>query len=85
MKYIVVLPAKVQKELARVDERYAVRVRTALVAIGSNPMLGKKLSGELKNQRSYDVWPYRIVYEVDGKKLIVLVIRVGHRQGVYSV
>lgn len=84
MKYIVVLPAKVQKELARVDDRYAVRVRAALVAIGSNPMLGKKLGGELKSQRSYDVWPYRILYELREKQLVVLVIKIGHRQGVYK-
>jgi mRNA interferase RelE/StbE len=29
------------------------------------------------------VGDYRIVYRVDGKKLIVLIIRIGHRREVY--
>jgi mRNA interferase RelE/StbE len=29
------------------------------------------------------VGDYRIVYRVDGKKLIILVIRIGHRSDVY--
>lgn len=83
MKYIVVLPQKVQKELAELDKRYHGRIRSALVAIGVNPLIGKKLDGEYQDQRSYEVWPYRIIYQIQKDKLIILVIKIGHRQGVY--
>jgi len=52
--------------------------------IALDPFVGKKLKGEYENQYSYRVWPYRIIYEIRKNELVVLVIRVGHRQGVYK-
>ena len=83
MAHKLVIPKKVQKDLNRIDGRYQLRVRAALVALAGNPYLGKKLEGEYKNQRSYEVRPYRIIYEIKKYELIVLIIRIGHRQGVY--
>jgi mRNA interferase RelE/StbE len=60
------------------------RVLQALEALASDPLLGKPLVGELKGLRSYRVWPYRILYEIRKRELIVLVVRIGHRQGVYG-
>ncbi|MBU4299512.1 type II toxin-antitoxin system RelE/ParE family toxin [Patescibacteria group bacterium] len=32
---------------------------------------------------SYRVWPYRIIYRIYKNLLLIIVIRIGHRQGVY--
>jgi mRNA interferase RelE/StbE len=83
MAYKLVIPKKVQKDLSKIDSRYQLRIKAALVALASNPYLGKKLGGEYKAQRSCEVRPYRIIYEIKKYELIVLIIRIGHRQGVY--
>ena len=84
MSYQVVIPKKVQKELNRVDQRYLPRILALLKSLEGNPYLGKKLSGEHDGKRSCRVWPYRIVYTILNEELVVLVIAIGHRQGVYQ-
>jgi len=84
MPYAVVIPRKVQKEIKRIDKRYRKKILAALVILGDDPFVGKQLEGDCKNQWSLRVWPYRIIYEIEKKKLIVLIIRIGHRQGVYN-
>lgn len=84
MAYKIVIPRKVQKDLNAVDKRYKQRIQAALVSLSSDPLLGKKLDGKYKGQRSYEVWPYRIIYEIIKNKLIILIIRIHHRQGAYG-
>lgn len=83
MPYQVVLTKSVQKELDRIDNRYRQKIIVVLEALGDNPYLGKKLSGEHEGKRSCRVWPYRIVYIIRQHELVVLVLAIGHRQGVY--
>ncbi len=84
MVYKIVIPKKAQKDLNAIDSRYKQRIQLALLALSSDPFLGKKLDGKYKGQHSYEVWPYRIIYEIIKRRLVVLIIRVGHRQGVYK-
>jgi mRNA interferase RelE/StbE len=84
MEYKIVLPKKAQKDLNEIDVRYKQKIQAALLSLSSDPFLGKKLRGEMKEQRSYEVWPYRIIYEIRRKELVILIIRIGHRQGVYN-
>ena len=83
MQYHVVLPKKVQSDLANLDARYRPRIYRALRALESDPYLGKPLEGQYKGLRSLALWPYRIIYEIRKQEMIILVIRIGHRQGVY--
>jgi len=83
MQYQLVVLKRAQKDLEKIDSRYKRRIEVALINLEKDPFLGKKLEGEYKNQRSYEVWPYRIIYEIKRTKLMVLIIRIGHRQGVY--
>ena len=84
MPYQVVLPKRVQKDLDRIDQRLASKIKAALLALADNPYLGKKLEGKYKSLFSYRVWPYRIIYEIKNKELVVLIVRIAHRQGAYS-
>lgn len=84
MFYRVVVPKRVQKELDRIDKRYRLKILAVLECLGENPYLGKKLSGEHGGKRACRVWPYRIIYVILDQELVVLVIAIGHRQGVYS-
>ncbi|MBI4992762.1 MAG: type II toxin-antitoxin system RelE/ParE family toxin [Candidatus Magasanikbacteria bacterium] len=83
MRYQIIIPKKVQKDIAKIDGRYKQRILSALAVLSDSPHIGKKLVGEYASLRSYEVWPYRIIYEIYERNLLINIIRVGHRQGVY--
>jgi mRNA-degrading endonuclease RelE of RelBE toxin-antitoxin system len=52
--------------------------------LASDPYVGKKLDGKYSGLYSLRVWPYRIIYSVIKNELMVSVIGIEHRQGVYK-
>lgn len=82
--YRIVIPKKEQKDLSKIDVRYKNRIERTIGLLVDKPLSGKKISGLHKHRYTIRVWPYRIVYEVDKRRKIVLIIRIGHRQGVYK-
>jgi len=78
------LEKRAQKNLDKIPFQYQKRILVALSIIASDPLAGKKLSGELAGLYSYRVWPYRIIYKVYKTILLVVIINIGHRQGVYQ-
>lgn len=83
MLYRVIVPKKVQRDLAKIDSRYRQRILAVLTILANEPRRGKQLCGDYKGEWSYRVWPYRILYRIKKQKLIVLIVRIGHHQGVY--
>jgi mRNA interferase RelE/StbE len=75
---------KAQKELDRIPVRYQKKILAILPVIAEDPFAGKKLDGELTGLYSYRVWPYRIIYKIYKKVLVVVIIHIGHRQGIYK-
>ena len=75
---------KAEKELNKLPIQYQKRILAALLVITANPFIGKKLEGELVGLYSYRVWPYRIIYKIYRKILVVVVIHIGHRQSAYN-
>lgn len=72
--------AKALEKIAR-DDR--LRIIDAIDQLRTNPAAGGALKGEYAGLRRIRVGNYRIVYEVQGQQLIVLVIRIGHRREAY--
>ncbi|MCX6713107.1 MAG: type II toxin-antitoxin system RelE/ParE family toxin [Candidatus Vogelbacteria bacterium] len=60
-------------------EAYKLRIREALREIVADPFSGKKLDGKHKGEYSARVWPYRIIYKIYKKELLILIIDVDHR------
>ena len=83
MEYQVSIKPSAEKELKKLPKKDYYRILSALVILSHNPFIGKKLEGEYLGQYSYRVWPYRIIYEIHKKELLILIVRVGHRQGIY--
>ncbi|MDP3995998.1 MAG: type II toxin-antitoxin system RelE/ParE family toxin [bacterium] len=73
-----------EKELDRAPSQYQKKILAALPIIAEDPFVGKKLAGELAGLYSYRVWPYRIIYKVYKKALVIVVIRMRHRQEAYK-
>lgn len=75
---------RAQKELDKIPAQYQKRIAVALPIIADDPFIGKRLAGKLAGLYSYQIWPYRIIYKIYKKILLIVVIRIGHRQGVYK-
>lgn len=71
-------------DLAVLPVPVAVRARSGLERLARNPGLGKRLRGPLAGFWSYRVGDYRVVYEIRGRELVVLVLMVGHRRAIYE-
>lgn len=84
MVFVLQIKSKARKNLDKLPENYRARVIAVLDEIVLAPFSGKKLSGNRKGQYSFRVWPYRIIYTIKKMELIVFVIDIDHRQGVYK-
>ena len=78
--------SKLRKKLKSQAEREALRA--AVFVIRDNPLIGKKLKGELEHLRSY---PYqaggqacRIVYLFEKDQEAITLFSFGPRQGIYK-
>lgn len=78
------LEKKAQKELNRIPLHNQEKILAILLTIARDPYLGKKLAGKFAGVYSYRVWPYRIIYKIYKKTLLIIIIRIAHRQGVYK-
>jgi len=83
-RYEVKIARRAVKSLARLPRREQQRIRAAIDLLADEPRPPGcvALKGE---DRAYRVriGDYRIVYEVHDDRLVVLVVRVGHRRDVY--
>ncbi len=59
-------------------------LRTRISTSEDPRRFGKPLLGELKGLWRYRVGDYRIVAKIEDRRLIVLVVTVGHRHEVYD-
>ena len=83
MRYRVILPKSVQKQLDQLPGEAAALVQARLRALESNPRPSdvKKLKG--RPAWRVRVGDYRIIYEIQDRELIVIVVTIGHRREVY--
>jgi addiction module RelE/StbE family toxin len=81
---IVILSKDALKQYEHIRKNDQQKIKKKLYILQENPSAGKKLVGEFKGIRSYRVWPYRILYEINGTKQRIEVIKIAHRQSVYT-
>ena len=84
MPYEIELTPAAVRDLKKMPAHYQRRVRDAIDNLGHDPRPEgvKKLSGE-ENLWRIRVGEYRVVYGIEDKRLVVLVIRIGHRKDIY--
>ena len=87
MAWTIEFDPRIEKALHKIGREGARRIRDYLrdrVATLDDPrQLGKSLKGELAELWRYRVGEYRVVCELQDHRLVVLVVRVGHRSNVY--
>jgi mRNA interferase RelE/StbE len=88
MAWKVELSAEAARELGKLDAQHSRRILKFLnerVATLDNPRsIGKALRGSrLGEFWKYRVGPYRLICKIEDDRLIVLVLRIGHRKEIY--
>lgn len=58
------------------------KIKKQIKKLIQHPYIGKSLRYSLKGERSIHVKPFRLIYKIDGEKLILL--RFEHRKKVYK-
>lgn len=82
--YKVLLKRNAEKELNKIPGLFKDRIVKALFQLQEDPFFGKPLLGKLHGFYSLRVWPYRIIYTIYKKELVVFVVAVAHRQKAYK-
>ena len=83
MRYQVILPKSVQKEVDRLPDDTAKRILTRLTGLETNPR-----PADVKKLKGRDAWrirvgDYRVIYEIHDRVFQILVMTVGHRREIY--
>jgi len=76
------------KQLEKLDRQTRRRILAYLDSVINSTehptQRGKPLTGELAGTWRYRIGDYRILCEVQNHRLVVLVIRIGHRSAIYG-
>lgn len=84
MRYTIEIASSALKSIGALPRNMQVRIRRAIDALAENPFPPKvkKMEGEDGMYR-IRIGDYRVIYEVHGHLLVILILRVGHRKDVY--
>ena len=73
-----------QKHLLRLARDERGKIIAAIDRLAENPYVGSALKGQLRGLRRIRVGDYRVVYEIQDEKLVILVIGIAHRRDIYK-
>ena len=83
MRYSIQIKKSALKGLQKLPQSERPRLIAAIDQLAEQPHIGKLLKGDLSGLRRLRVGKYRIIYEVDDGKVLILVLRVAHRKIIY--
>ena len=77
-----------EKSKQKIDQKLYIKIKNIVYPqLRANPYFGtniKKLKGEFDGYYRYRIGDYRLFYLVEEEKVLVLVVDVRYRQGVYE-
>jgi mRNA interferase RelE/StbE len=84
LTYRIELTPKAERDFKSLDGSVRRRIKQRIDSLAENPFPSgiKKIEGEDELYR-LRVGDYRILYQVKGKILLVLIIGIGHRRDIY--
>lgn len=85
MQYVIEFRPSVLKSMKRFSKRNLVRLKKRIDELGNN--LPAQNTTKMKGDNSFHKvrsGNYRIIYEIYDDKLVILVVKIGHRKDVYK-
>ena len=84
MRYTIVFKPSAVRELRDLPRDVQARVQAAIEALADDPFSGDvRKMAKHRNRWRLRVGNYRVIYEVNGHELVILIIAVGHRKDIY--
>ena len=76
----------VRDDLKSISKAEKEKIRKAIEnKLSQNPIeFGKPLQYSLKGLRKLRVGDYRVIFQIDSKASVVLVVKIGHRREIYD-
>jgi len=82
MRYQIVWAESAARELGKLEPSVARQIYSRVGELANNPYRNvKKLAGERGFRLR--VGDYRVIFDIDGERLNILVLKVGHRSRIY--
>ena len=88
MKYAFRWRERAVRQLRAISQPAALTILQALAPLGEDP---RRQDADIKKMAGYAdryrlrVGDYRVIYEIDGEELIILIVVVGHRREAYRM
>jgi mRNA interferase RelE/StbE len=85
MAYTLEISKTFEKALLNLPEKVVEKILVAVKALAENPRPSgcKKLKGSKTDYR-IRIGDYRVIYEIQDGRLVVLLLNVGHRKDIYE-
>jgi mRNA interferase RelE/StbE len=81
--YKIILVKRAVKDLEKLNEDVKVRIKENLKVLVNDPIgNSRKLSNPLIGSYRFRIGDYRVIFDIDDDKVIVL--RIGHRKDIYK-
>ena len=84
IRYTLVYTREAKKNIEKLDSSIRIIIEKALETLSLDPLRGKQLSFELAGLRSFRTSDYRIIYRIERRQVLIIVISVGHRREIYK-
>ena len=83
--YKLEITASAEKALAKLPKADKVRIARAIVALATVPRpRGCRKLKEQEDVYRIRVGMYRVIYSIDDRRIVVAVLKLGHRKHIYS-
>ncbi len=82
--YSILYTREAKKNIEKLDPSVKRIIRKAIESLSLNPAKGKPLTYDLAGLHSLRTSDYRIIYRIKEKKLLIIVVAVGHRKEIYK-
>jgi mRNA interferase RelE/StbE len=81
--YNITFDINAKKFLKKLKKRDQEEILNRIEGLKENPYLGKRLAGNLFGLWRLRIDKYRVLYKIIENKLVIVIIDIGHRKGIY--
>ena len=83
-KYKIEISSTAERQLGKINREDQIRILRSISLLAHNPR-----PAGCRKMKGYDdlyrirIGNYRVIYEIDGKRIVVIILKMGHRWDVY--
>lgn len=83
-KYKIEVRKSFSAEFEKIPKHYQTNINKKIALLETRPDIGKMLTGSLNGIRRIRIGVYRVAYKIYENRLVVLLLKAGHRKDFYE-